>query len=361
MPDPIVQGHGVRIRGGIASYGLRYGMDSKDRRLRFARVGAVTLASSRSWARARLEEIARGEDPTIAKAKREERQKTTLGNLSGRYLDHLKDNDREASYIREVRRTLETHFAELRDIPVRDIDKAAVVRVLNSVRQGRGAGSVRNAKAHVSAFFTWCIEQTEMDTNPTVGTTKIKIAQRERVLTDDELRRIWFSLDEMNSDYRDIVRLLMLLGLRREEVASLRFSEIDFQGARIRLPATRTKTNKSFDCPLPPAALEILAKRDRIEGRDLVFGKGGGGYDGFSKSKMTLNEQSGVTEWRLHDLRHTIATTLADRYRIAPHICDALLEHTLGGMTSRYIHSTFFAERRAAMEIWETHIKSLIG
>jgi integrase len=361
VADPVIQGHGVRFRKGVGIYGLRYGLDGKDRRLSFGRVGSVTLASSRAWAQERLTEIARGEDPTVAKAKREERQRTTLGNLAPAYLNHLEDAGREMDYIREVRRTLTVHFEALRDIPVSDIDKAAVVRALNAVRQNTSAATMRNARAHASAFFNWCIEQDEMTINPVNGTTKVPIAQRARVLSDDELRRVWLALEDMSRDYRDIVRLLMLLGLRREGIAGLLFSEIDFQGARIRLPIERTKTNRAFDCPLPPMALGILQARERVANRDLVFGTGKGGFDGFSKLKKVLDARSGVTEWRLHDLRHTVATVLSDKYRVAPHIADALLEHSLGGMTSRYNHSTFFDERRAAMEIWETHIQNLTG
>jgi integrase len=359
MPDPIVAGHGIRFRGGIGSYGLRFGLDSRDRRLRFARVGAVTLASSRAWARERLEEIARGEDPATAQAKREERQKTTLGNLARRYLDHLDDIGRR--YVGEVRQTLTVRFEALRDIPVSDIDKAMIVRVLNDVRDKTSAATMRNARAHASAFFNWCIEQDEMTANPVNGTTRIKLDPRTRVLSDDELLRIWNSLDGMSRDYADIVRLLCLLGLRREGVAGLRFSEIDFQGMRIRLPAERTKTGRAFDCPLPPKALAILQARQRVAGRDLVFGTGSNGFDGFSKLKKKLDAASGVDGWHLHDARHTIATVLSDRYRVAPHIADAILEHTLGGMTSRYNHSTFFEERRDAMLLWEQHIDRLIN
>jgi integrase len=361
IADPIIQGHGIRFRQGVGTYGLRFSMDGKDRRLSYGRLGSVTLASSRAWAQERLIERANGEDPVAAKAKRAERQKTTLGNLNGLYLDHLGDIGREKNYIREVRRTLTVHFKTLHDIPVADIDKAMVVKVLSTVRQATSAATMRNVKAHASAFFNWCIEQSEMEINPTNGTTKVPIAQRERVLSDDELRRVWLALGEMNRDYHDIVKLLVLLGLRRREVAGLLFSEIDFQGARIRLPATRTKTNRAFDCPLPSAALDILQKRKRTEDRDLVFGIGEGEFDGFGKLKKVLDAKSGVAGWRLHDLRHSVATTLADRYRIAPHICDAILEHALGGMTSRYIHSTFYEERRAALEIWQAHIQALAG
>jgi integrase len=367
--DPLVPGHGIRCRGsGPGMYGLRFSETTKDehghsrakdRRLTNVRVGTATLASSRIWAQERWGEINRGEDPIAAKAKRAERQRTTLGNLTPAYLNHLEDAGREQNYIREVNRTLTAHFATLRDIPVSDIDKASTVRVLNAVRQNTSAATMRNARAHFSAFCSWCIEQDEMTINPTNGTTRVPIAQRERVLTDDELRRIWLALDGMNADYRDICRLLVLLGLRRNEISDLRFSEIDFQGARIRLPKERTKTNRAFDVPLPSAALRILQERERIEDRDLVFGTGAGGYNGFSKSKKILDAKSGVTGWRLHDCRHGLATVLCDRYRVLPHVADAILGHVQGGMLGRYNHASYYDERRTALEIWQEHITAL--
>jgi integrase len=107
---------------------------------------------------------------------------------------------------------------------------------------------------------------------------------RQRVLSDDELATIWNALDD-GGDYAPLLRLLMLTGARREEIAGLPWSEIDPEAALVRLPGERNKNGRPHDIPLVPQALAILKARQRQEGRDFVFGTNGRGFVDFSGSR----------------------------------------------------------------------------
>ncbi len=108
-------------------------------------------------------------------------------------------------------------------------------------------------------------------------------------------------------------------------------------------------------------ALRVLETAPRIRGRDLVFGEGEGGYSGWSRAKKDLDEVAKVKPWRLHDLRRTCATGMAD-LGVQPHVIEAVLNHVSGhkaGVAGIYNRSTYAAEKRAALDLWAAHVQSI--
>ena len=128
--------------------------------------------------------------------------------------------------------------------------------------------------------------------------------------------------------YNAVVRLLLLTGARRDEIGGLKWDEIDFDSAMISLPGERTKNSKPFDIPLTPAALAILEAQPRRD-RTFVFGRGQGGFSGWSKSKKELDQRANIAPWRLHDLRRTMSTVMHE-LGVQPHIVEAVLNHISG-------------------------------
>jgi integrase len=194
---------------------------------------------------------------------------------------------------------------------------------------------------------------------------------RDRVLTDRELAVIWKALPE--SDYGAIVRLLILTGQRREEIGALRWSEVDVEGGAIALPPARTKNKRPHDVPLSKLALAILESRPARAGRDLVFGDGPGarngqppgpesGFQGWSHCKTVLDKQtSSIGPWRLHDVRRTVATRMAE-LGVPPHVIEAVLNHVSGhkaGVAGVYNRSSYAVEKRAALDLWGRHVQAL--
>ena len=128
------------------------------------------------------------------------------------------------------------------------------------------------------------------------------------------------------------MRLLTVTGARRDEVASLRWSDVDLERNEIRIPAERYKTGVAHTIPLSDLALEIIRDLPRI-GDGLVFPANRAGsansVSGFSKAKRRLDELSGVAGWRLHDLRRSVATGL-QRLGVRLEVTEAVLGHVSG-------------------------------
>jgi integrase len=161
--------------------------------------------------------------------------------------------------------------------------------------------------------------------NPIVGTNKAtEEISRDRVLSDKELRLVWLYAGK--GDYGAIIRLLILTGQRREEVAAMRWSELDFDKRLWRIGAERTKNGLPHDVPLSDVTLDLLAASGRREGRDLVFGSREGPFQGWGSAKIALDgrilakEKSGLKPWRLHDVRRTAATRMNELSVLSPDI-----------------------------------------
>jgi integrase len=202
--------------------------------------------------------------------------------------------------------------------------------------------------------------------NPVIGTNKTGAGEaRDRVLSDAELSAIWKHV--ANSDYGRIVRLLMLTAQRRDEIGSLRWSEIEAMDrpgkALIALPGKRTKNGRPHDVPLSNVALDVLDECTKRDDRDLVFGQGVGGFSGWSKCKEDLDEKSSVKNWTLHDLRRTGATRMADS-GVQPHVIEAVLNHVSGhkaGVAGVYNRAAYAAEKRAALDMLASYIKTALA
>ena len=151
----------------------------------------------------------------------------------------------------------------------------------------------------------------------------------------------------------------------------MRWSEIDHAKSLIALSGERTKNGRPHDVPLSPAAVTIMERQPRRVGRELVFGERAGPFQGWSKAKAALDkaiaknsaENGRVAPWRLHDVRRTVATRMAD-LGIQPHVVEAVLNHVSGhkaGVAGIYNRSVYAAEKRAALDIWGNLVLVIAG
>ena len=172
----------------------------------------------------------------------------------------------------------------------------------------------------------------------------------------DGPRRRWFGA---------IVRLLILTAQRREEIGGLRWSEITDEA--IELPATRTKNAQAHTIPLSGPARSIIEALPRRDGREFVFGRGEGGYSGWSRSKARLDERIAeinkrLPGWTLHDLRRTAVTMMAE-LGIQPHVIEAVINHISGhkgGVAGIYNKATYSQEKTTALARWAAHVMAIV-
>jgi integrase len=364
VPDTQVRGLGVRARGSSPGvFQIRYNYLGKSCRLTFASSDQVTPVEARAWAHERFADLARGKDPAAARVEEEAKAKKSFGSYVPGYLLHMQHEARAASHIQNSRRSLEKYFSDLHRYEPGAIDRKMVAELLIRIRDDHGKIAATRSRGHLSAMFTWLCEQGIAAAVPTEKTTVYKNPARERVLSDDEIRRVWRALDD--DDFGDIMRLLFLSGARKSEFADLAWSEIDFANRQVCLPAARVKNRKAFTIFLSRPAIDILRRRKPRPGSEFVFGVGAGGFSGWGRAKRRLDFKTGIlVPWIVHDIRRSTATLMGDKLKVAPHIIEATLNHISGhkaGVAGIYQRSEYKDERRAALEAVGDYIAALVA
>jgi integrase len=273
---------------------------------------------------------------------------------------------RERSF-KQIVRHLEKHAAPLLRLPIDVIDQRAIAGRLGSIEESSGAVTANRVRSTMSAMFGWAMREGLAQANPVASTNKRSERPRDRVLRDAELRLIWQALNG-TGQYGAIVKLLMLTGQRMSEITGLRWNEIDFDRGIISLPGERTKNARPHDVPMAPTVRALLQAQPKVEGRDLVFGKGGGPFSGHPKRKEMLDARLAelgppLSPWVHHDLRRSVATGMAD-IGIQPHIIEAVLNHVSGhkgGVAGIYNRASYAKEKAEALARWDAHVASIVG
>jgi integrase len=358
--DSGAPGLGLRMRaGGSRKWVFQYRFAGQARRDTIGTAAALTLEAARMKARAMRVKVDDGIDPRVEKVARIEASKTIFSAVMKDYLE-ARQRDMKPRSFAECKRHLEKHWQPLHKLPITGLARATVAGRLREIIKASGPVAADRARSTLSAMFTWAIGEGLCDENPVIGTNKASDdAERERALTDAELVKVWKAAPD--NHYGSVLKLLVLTGARKSEIANMRWSEIDREAKTLQLPAERTKNSRAHIVPLSNTAMKIIDGIDKRGGRDLVFGSGEGGYSGWSHSKAALDQAIDVKEaWTLHDLRRTVRTGLG-RLGVAPHIAEAVLNHLPAKLVRTYDKNRYEPEKRQALNLWASHIEALIA
>ncbi len=368
--DDDLPGFGLRLRrGGSRVWVFQYKIGTKHRRMTLGAYPAIKPDQARETAGKMHAAVRLGRDPAGEKAEGRTRAAETMDAALRAYLPQARERLKPRSY-REVERHLLVHAKLLHGLQLAKIERRSVAARLAEIAAASGPAAANRVRASVSAFFAWALREGLVEDNPVIGTNKAhESGARERVLTGAELRAIWHGLKD--DHYGAIVRLLMLTGQRRDEIGSLRWSEIADTAMKITLPSTRTKNKREHVVPLSGPALAILKAQTRRtngeEERDLIFGIGEGGFSGWSDCKHALDdaiteeEGQSLPHWTLHDLRRSAATGMAER-GVQPHVIEAVLNHVghKGGVAGIYNRASYEREKTAALSLWADHVTAIV-
>jgi integrase len=329
---------------------------------------AITVGEARKRAAILHAEVKLGRDPAGEKVIGKARANETVAATLPLYLRQQKDRLRPRAYV-EVERHLLTHARHLHPQPLTGVSRRDVAAVLTAIADSKSGATANRVRSSLSAFFVWCMKQGLLDANPAAFTDRRPEKSRDRVLTADELRQIWAALRD--DAYGAIVKLLVLLGSRREEIGALRWSEVDLDKALITLPPNRVKNGRERIIVLTAPALAILKNQPRLtwpDGSlcDLVFGHGARGFNDWQGSKIDLDARIAaqgkpLKPWVLHDFRRLLSTAMHDYLQIQPHVVEACLGHVghQRGTPGVYNRAQYEREMRVALDRWADHVASI--
>jgi integrase len=372
--DETLKGFGCRVRRQrdcrvLRTWVAQYRANGRTRRQTIGSVEMLKPAEAREAARRVLAVVALGGDPQGDKIAKRQQAARTLRSVIDAYLEDQQPPKLRLSSFRVTRLYLTgPYFKPLHSMSVSDISHPDVAARISAIERAHSTATAAAARRAVSTLFRWAAAEGLMGrnpVNPVIGTRKPPDPRpRDRVLSDAELVAIWNACQD--DEYGRIIRLLILLGARREEIGGLCWSELDLDAGTWCLPVERSKNHRSHTITLPPVVMQILQSMPRQLGRDRVFGSRSraAGFTAWAYGKRELDRRlkGSVQPWRVHDVRRTVATRWGD-LGIQPHVIEAALNHwggTRKGVTSVYNKSPYEREVTAALVMWTEHVLPLV-
>ena len=351
-------GFALRVSyGGGKAWSMFYRHGGKLRRLTLGLYPAMGLAEAREAWRETRKLVAMGQDPAQSAIKAGD----TINSVIADWLKRDK-RDAKASSLYQTRSAINRDVLPVwNGRQINTISKRDVIELLDGIIDRGVPGKARSVHAHLHRFFKWAVGREIIPISPMDGLEcPVTANRRDRVLSDDELVKVWGAADD--GPFGDILKLLILTGARREEITQLRWSEV--AGDTISLPGERTKTGEPRLIPLSGPATALLKGAPR-NGCDFVFtADGKRPVNGWSRAKRRLDAATKINQpWVIHDIRRTVATG-CQRLGASLQSVEALLGHTAGsraGIVRVYQVHDFAAEKRQAVEKWGVHVMALIG
>jgi integrase len=344
---------------GAKSYAVRYRFEKKPQKLTLGSLGSMSLKEARKSATTALDSAEKGTNPTATKQQAKRRQKivkaTTLASIAEQYFklvgSKLRTGARlKAEFERLVNPTLGGR-------PITEIKKSEIVGLLEKIESGElkniagkviEGGPVAADRTHalIRAIFNWHATRTDDDFRPPIVKRAKTLQSRERVLSDDEIRKVWNSPPGLFSAF---VKVLLLTAARRNEVAPMKWNEISSGGDWL-LPADRNKTKRELVRPLCPVTLALIETQRRDDSQ-YVFASAAGKrpMSAFGRFKRRFDKQTGTSGWTLHDLRRT-ARTLMSRADVDYDIAERCLGHVIGGVRGVYDRHKYHQQMRRAYD-----------
>jgi integrase len=360
--------------GGTATWCVRTRTrDGKRTRPKIGTWPAIGIREARERALAMMAEIQGGGDPVAAKraARAERAARAGMPTVEAR-LTAWRETRAPAwsdRYQREIERVCKAEIVPtLGRRPLTETTRAdwtALIADKHRKAPGVGAMLYRTASAFLNhAEAHGWISQALL---PRKGLAAIAppVPSRERVLSDDELRAIWEAAAGLKPKARAFVRLLLTTAAREMEVADIAVGELDLEAGRWAIPGSRTKNGVGIVLPLHALLIDDLRAiwPGMKTGADwrLLGAIAGSGLRGFSKVKAKLDEISGVTGWRFHDLRRTARTGMT-RLGVPKDHAEAALNHVSGrsALERTYDRHDFAGEVIAALERWQAHVAAVL-
>jgi integrase len=372
----------VVFPSGSKSWVFRYRHGGRTRKMTLE-AGATDLARARELGMAALNAVKAGIDPGEVKQEKKRTGspvtiETLIDKFAEKHLGKRKDPDTGTiSYsLRsgdEVERILRKELAPyLKRQANGGISESEAISLIDAA--GKRGDVIRNRTlANLKSLFAFAMTPgiKAAMSNPFGGLKLKKVDDRERVLSEEELKAVWTGVGKLGEPYTSILRLLILTGQRLSEIADLRWSEVNLGKKQLELPGARTKNKRAHIVALSPPAVEILelARDNKIQSElGLVFTVSGDPLNGWSKLRQRLYKavqdalEKSPADWVIHDIRRSVATHMAEDLKISPHIIDRILNHSTGvikGVMATYNRAEYLDERRAALEAWGHYVGQL--
>ena len=360
--DSTLPGFCLRVTPrGVKSFCVLYRHAGRLRRYTIGKYPKLSLVDARNEARAALQAAALGNDPTTKK--QQEKQTGTFGELAQEYIERwAKKNKR--SWVADqqlLNRCLLPRFKNVRASEVSRKDARALLETIAETTP------IQANRTHslLSAIYGWANSVESIEHNPCVGLRKpSKENQRDRVLTEAEIKKLWKAMEAHEPDVGSLFKLCLLTAQRSgAEVRRMRWQDLDIDAGWWTIPAEFSKNNLTHRVPLSPQAIRIIQTlQEGASGSRWVF-PGRTSKEHFRNIQVLfkrIRELAGVKNVRIHDLRRT-AASLMTGMGIPRLTVGKILNHSEPGVTAVYDRHSYDREKRDALDKWGRRLMVIVS
>lgn len=353
---------GLQLRSspsGVKTFSFVFRLGSKMGRATLGRHPDVDLKFARTKADEFRKLVSQGIDPRSEKRTKRRLQEMTVELMVHEFIQtYAKPKNSSWKQAESNLRLYLSNFYGTQ--PISEVTRADIHQVLDDLIARDKQTAANRALAHIRKFFGWLVERGYLNHSPADHIKpRHKESERDRVLSDAEIKAIWDAAEAMSGPYSAWLKLLLLCGQRRVETASMRRSQI-IDGSW-HLSATDTKNKQPHIIPLPNQAQRLIDQLIEKEGNFLIkSGRNGDRpVNGFSKAKLQMDRLSGVENWKFHDLRRTVATNLT-KLGIDRLILQKIINHSERGVTQIYDRYSYMDEKREALQKWADRLDDIV-
>jgi integrase len=383
--DSELTGFGAKATAGACSYIVQYrlgGRGAPTKRLTLGKHGALTPDEARKRAKEELGKVAAGKD--IAQERKDARAKLKAGtfrDLSEQWFAtegrQPKTGEWKSRRWKEVHAMLDqiVHPTLGRKVPDA-ITKNELAALIDKTK-ARSHSIARRLHETLRPLFAWAFKRDAIKSNPMIGLDCPEPeTPRDRVLYDTEIKALWQAATEQSWPFENVIKLLLLTGQRRDEVARMVWREVNLDKREWTIAKERAKNGKAHTVDLHPEAVASLdrlgepAAARRASDEEFVFSTTGRTpVSGYSKVKRRIDARmqeilgDAFQPWRIHDLRRTAATGMA-ALGFQPHVIERVLNHVSGaqgGLVSVYQRHEYRDERKRAIMAWGDKVMGLVS
>ena len=334
--DSELPGFGIRLySGGKKSFVLSYRVMGQKKLMVIGSYGVLTLDEARNITKAKLVELIQGKDPALEKQKKP--KSLSMYEFANLYMENYAKKHKK-SWSEDQRRLEKNILPTLSNRKIQSITRNDILSIHN-IMGTRAPYEANRTIRLLSKMFEIAKEWNYLDHsngNPAKGIKLFKEEKRDRWLTHNELPQLIEAVDkEQNLYARIAIWLYLLTGMRKSELLTAKWTDIDFERKELRL--NDTKAGRVHYVPLSEAAVDLLSRVPKLEDNPYIIP--GNIKDkhmvNISKPWLRIRKAAALEDVRLHDLRRTVGSWLAQSGN-SLHLIGKVLNHSNQSTTAVY-------------------------
>lgn len=365
-------GFGIRITpNGVKTWIYRYKINGKTDKLTLGHYPTMSLANAKKRF-ADLSGLRReGKQPKQIIEQETQKESNTVAKLITEWFKNYAEKNRKKPH--QIKQQIEADIIPLLGhLTLEKIQTIDIAKALDKI-VARGAPVHANrVLSTIKQAFNYGVSRGNLQYNPASNIRTRDIGgiekPRDRVLSLDEIKKIWLFLDsdesQMSLQTRCAIKIILLTGVRTAELRLATWSEFNFDNSIWIIPANHCKGGQIHKIHLSHNLKEILSSLPRYNEKDYVI-CGETHQQSLSENALPraiarIQERVGITKWTAHDLRRTFATQLGETLRVDPVVIEKCLGHKMPRIMATYNKNEMLPERNTALTMWSNLINDLV-